>query len=89
MTGSPSKEKEYGTYLLWFRWRLSRFVSKSVKEIESVANITHRDVAEFLPLAAEIPIRRETEVYPLEKANQALMDLRQGGTRGAKVLLLD
>ena len=59
------------------------------KEIKSVANITHQDIAEFLLLAAEIPIRPETEVYPLEKANQALMDLRRGGIRGAKVLLLD
>ena len=59
------------------------------KEIKSVANVTHRDIAEFLPLAAEIPIRPETEVYPLEKANQALMDLREGGIRGAKVLLPD
>ena len=59
------------------------------KEIKSVANITHQDIAEFLPLAAEIPIRPETEVYPLEKANQALMDLREGGIRGAKVLLVD
>ena len=59
------------------------------KEIKSVANITHQDIAEFLLLAAEIPIRPETEVYPLEKANQALMDLKRGGIRGAKVLLLD
>ncbi len=58
------------------------------KEIKSVANITHQDIAEFLPLAAEIPIRPKTEVYPLEKANQALMDLRGGGIRGAKVLLV-
>ncbi len=56
------------------------------KEIKSVANITHKDIAEFLPIAARIPIRVKTECYALEDANQALLDLRRGPVRGAKVL---
>ncbi len=56
------------------------------KEIKSVANVTHRDIEAFLPIAAEIPIHVEIEVYPLEKANRALQDLRAGDVRGAKVL---
>lgn len=56
------------------------------KEIKSVANVTARDIAEFLPIAAEIPIRVTTESYPLEAANRALDELRQGNLRGAKVL---
>ena len=56
------------------------------KEIKSVANVTRRDVAEFLELAAEIPIKPEVEIYPFEKANQALLDLKQCHVRGAKVL---
>ena len=56
------------------------------KEIKSVANVTRRDVAEFLELAAEIPIKPEVEIYPFEKANQALLDLKQRHVRGAKVL---
>ncbi len=56
------------------------------KEIKSVANVTARDIAEFLPIAAEIPIRVTTESYPLEEANRALCELRQGNLRGAKVL---
>ena len=56
------------------------------KKIKSVANVTRRDVAEFLELAAEIPIKPEVEIYPFEKANQALLDLKQRHVRGAKVL---
>lgn len=56
------------------------------KEIKSVANVTARDIAEFLPIAAEIPIRVTTESYPLEAANRALCELREGNLRGAKVL---
>ncbi len=56
------------------------------KEIKTVANITARDIAEFLPIAAGIPIEVETTLYPLESANQALRELKAGGVRGAKVL---
>jgi propanol-preferring alcohol dehydrogenase len=56
------------------------------KEIKSVANVAIRDVREFLALAAEIPIRPEIQVYPLEKANKALTELKQQKIRGAKVL---
>ena len=56
------------------------------KEIKSVANVAGRDIAEFLKLAAEIPIRPETEVYSLEDANRALVELKQRKIRGAKVL---
>ncbi|MBT8447896.1 MAG: alcohol dehydrogenase catalytic domain-containing protein [Gammaproteobacteria bacterium] len=56
------------------------------KSIRTVANVTHHDLAAFLPLAGEIPIRPEVTVYPLEQANEALLDLKRGGFRGAKVL---
>lgn len=56
------------------------------REIKTVANVTHFDIAEFLPLAAEIPIRPEVQVYSLEAANQALIDLKRKPIRGAKVL---
>ena len=56
------------------------------REIKSVANITARDIAEFLPIAAEIPIRSTVQVYPLEKANQALVELKRQPVTGAKVL---
>ncbi len=56
------------------------------KEIKSVANVARRDVREFLALAAEIPIRPEVQEFALEDANQALVELKQGKIRGAKVL---
>ncbi len=56
------------------------------KEIKSVANVTRRDISEFLNLAADMAIRPEVEEYPLEAANQALQDLKAGKIRGAKVL---
>ena len=56
------------------------------KEIKSVANITRKDVEEFLRLAAEIPITPEIKEFKLEDANQALNALKHGGYRGAGVL---
>ncbi len=59
------------------------------KEIKSVANVTHRDIAEFLPIAAAIPLRPKVRTYRLEEANLALVELKRGPVRGAKVLLID
>ncbi len=56
------------------------------KEIKSVANVARSDVRELLALAAEIPIRPETQEYPLEEANRALRELKARQIRGAKVL---
>jgi propanol-preferring alcohol dehydrogenase len=56
------------------------------KEIKSVANVTRRDVREFLELAAQAGIQPEVQEYSLVDANQALVELRQGHIRGAKVL---
>ncbi len=57
------------------------------KEIRSVANVARRDIAEFLAMAAEIPIRPEVQAYPLAEANRALVELKEGKIRGAKVLV--
>jgi propanol-preferring alcohol dehydrogenase len=56
------------------------------KEIKSVANVTRQDVREFLQLAAEANIKPEFQEYDLPDANQALLELKQGGIGGAKVL---
>lgn len=58
------------------------------KEIKSVANVAGSDVREFLALAAAIPIKPETQAYPLEEANTALAELKQQKIRGAKVLMI-
>jgi propanol-preferring alcohol dehydrogenase len=56
------------------------------KEIKSVANVTAKDVSEFLELAASARIRPHVQVYPLEEANRALVELKEQKIRGAKVL---
>ena len=56
------------------------------KEIKSVANVARQDVAEFIELAAEIPIKPEVQEFRLEDANRALMEVKSGRIRGAKVL---
>ena len=58
------------------------------KEIKSVANVTRKDVREFLQLAAEANIKPEFQEYDLKDANQALLELTQGKIRGAKVLTI-
>lgn len=54
--------------------------------LRSVANLTRQDAGEFLSLAAEIPVRARVEVYPLERANEALLRLKRAEVRGAAVL---
>jgi len=56
------------------------------KEIKSVANITRKDVQEFLTLAAQIPILPEVQEFELKEANHVLMLLKQGKIQGAGVL---
>jgi propanol-preferring alcohol dehydrogenase len=57
------------------------------RSICSVANLTRRDAEEFLGLARRVPIRTETQTFPLEQANEALDALRSGNLRGAAVLV--
>lgn len=59
------------------------------REIKTVANVTHFDLAEFLPLAGEIPLKPEVQTYSLEDANKALLELKRGPVKGAKVLRLN
>jgi len=56
------------------------------KEIKSVANVTRRDVDEFLQLAAEMNMKPEIEEFALADSNRALLELKAATIRGAKVL---
>jgi alcohol dehydrogenase, propanol-preferring len=56
------------------------------RTITSVANLTRRDGAEFMTLAAEVPVRTEVNRFRLEDANEALHQLRSGKLNGAAVL---
>ena len=57
--------------------------------IRSVANLTRQDGEEFLKLAPQVPIRTEIQTYSLDRANDALNDLRNGKVHGAAVLVMD
>ena len=57
------------------------------RQLVSVANLTRQDGIDFLRVAEEIGIVTQTTPYPLNKANQALADLRAGRFEGAAVLV--
>jgi propanol-preferring alcohol dehydrogenase len=56
--------------------------------VRSVANLTRRDGEEFLALVPRVPVRSHVTAYPLERANDALDDLRAGRISGAAVLVM-
>jgi propanol-preferring alcohol dehydrogenase len=54
--------------------------------IRSVANNTRQDGEDFLEIAAKIPIKMRTEMFPLVNANEALNALKNDAIQGAAVL---
>jgi propanol-preferring alcohol dehydrogenase len=59
------------------------------KELKSVANVTRKDVSEFLRAASEVPIKPEVQEFVLEEANKSLLEMKEGKIRGAKVLQIE
>jgi propanol-preferring alcohol dehydrogenase len=57
------------------------------REVVSVANLTRRDAEEFFPIARAAGVLTHTVTYPLDRANEALADLRAGRLSGAAVLV--
>lgn len=57
------------------------------RSILSVANLTRPDGAEFLKIAAEVPVRTSTTSFPLGRANEAVAAVREGRLHGAAVLV--
>lgn len=57
------------------------------RQLLSVANLTRQDAVEFLDVAPRAEVRTTTTVYPLERANEALADLRAGRFQGAAVIV--
>lgn len=77
------KEEVDKDYLLYLDYPAHLWMEK---EIKSVANVSRKDVSEFLALAAEMRIRPEIQEFALEEANRALVELKTRKIRGAKVL---
>ena len=71
---TPVPEMDYDKYLY------------HEKIVRSVANSTRKDAEDVLRLAAKIPIHTEVQEFPLDKANRALLLLKQGKIQGAGVL---
>lgn len=57
------------------------------RAVRSVANLTRKDGVSFMERAARMALRIDTRTYPLERANDALDDLRAGNLQGAAVLV--
>jgi alcohol dehydrogenase, propanol-preferring len=57
------------------------------RRIVSVANLTRRDGEEFLAIAPQVPVRTTVTPYPLERAEDALADLRAGRFEGSAVII--
>jgi len=73
---SPWKELDYS--LLWYE-----------REIKSVANVTREDVRGVLEIAYKAGVKPDIIVYSLDKANEALYDLKYGKFKGSAVLKID
>ncbi len=71
---TPVPEIEYSEYL----W--------GEREVKSVANITRRDVQEFLVAAARTPLKINVTEFKLSEAGSALLSLKYGRHTGAAVL---
>lgn len=54
--------------------------------LRSVANLTRKDGEDFFKIAPKIPVKTNVTAYPLEKANEALEDLRHGRFVGSAVI---
>ncbi|MCX7855929.1 MAG: zinc-dependent alcohol dehydrogenase family protein [Anaerolineae bacterium] len=76
VTMTPIPELDYDRLLYWER------------VVRSVANFTRQDAAEFLQLAAKVPVQTTVQTFPLEAANEALLALKEGRINGAGVLVL-
>lgn len=58
------------------------------KEIKTVANVSRRDVREFLALAAQHQLAPEVTTYSLQDAATAIKNLKFASQRGAAVLVM-
>jgi len=56
--------------------------------LRSVANLTREDGVGFMEIAPKVPVKTTVTPYPLERANEALDDLRAGRFDGAAVIVV-
>jgi len=56
------------------------------RSVSSVANLTRVDGADFMEVAGRVHLHPQVEIYSLDRANEALENLRRGALNGAAVL---
>jgi alcohol dehydrogenase, propanol-preferring len=57
------------------------------RQIRSVANMTRQDALDFLQLAGEIGIKPQVQIYPLDRANEALQAVKHETAHGPVVIV--
>jgi alcohol dehydrogenase, propanol-preferring len=80
-----SKEDNDKDYLLNLIYQEHLWLEK---EIKTVANVTRKDIQEFLDIAGKMKLKPVIQTYKLEEANEALYDLKRGKAMGTKVLVV-
>lgn len=78
------KEDDDKEYLLNLSYQEHLWLEK---ELKTAANVTSRDVSEFLILADKAGIKPEVKEFKLKDANTALQELKSQKIRGAKVIV--
>ena len=59
------------------------------KTLKTVANVSREDVRSLLDLAVRIPLEPTIIEYPLEQAQEALLDIKSGNINGSGVLRIE
>ncbi len=57
------------------------------RQIRSVANMTRADASDFLKVAAEIKLRPQATIFPLDRAREALAAVKSDSINGAAVIV--
>jgi alcohol dehydrogenase, propanol-preferring len=57
------------------------------RQIRSVANMTRNDARDFLQLAGEIGIKPQVQIFPLDRANEALQAVKNETANGPVVII--
>jgi alcohol dehydrogenase, propanol-preferring len=57
------------------------------RQIRSVANMTRQDARDYLQLAAEINIKPQVQIFPLDQANEALQAVKNETANGPVVIV--
>ena len=57
------------------------------RQIRSVANMTRQDARDFLTIAHDLKIHPQVEVFPLAKANDAILAVKNETDEGSAVIV--